>query len=648
MSSFFDHQDRARRNTTRLVVLFGLAVLAIVASVELLLAATMGYLGRDAETGAIDLSGATDPQLLVVALVGTLLIVGGGSFYKTAQLRGGGRVVAEELGGRLLSPDSQDLAERRLLNVVEEMAIASGTPTPPVYLMESEEGINAFAAGFTPEDAVIGVTRGTATRLSRDELQGVIAHEFSHIFNGDMRLNIRLMGLLHGILIIGMIGYFLLRVSFYSGGHRRSRDGSSGLPILALGAGLSVIGFAGTFFGNMIKAAVSRQREFLADASAVQFTRQRDGIAGALKKIGGFAAGSAVRNPNAPEASHMFFGRATSGLNAMFSTHPPLAERIRRIDPSWDGAFPDAVPPVPAEAPARAAGGAVGFAAGGGAGPTGAAGIEDAVRSIGRPSEAHIRYAAELIESLPPRLASAAREPYGARAVVYALLLDREPGMRQTQLSHLERAADRGVFDETLKIAPHVEQLHARLRLPLLELSLPALRALTAAQYRTFRSNMAALVEADQRIDLFEWTIHRILLRDLGAHFDGARSSRVRHQSLEAVRGSAELLLSVLAYVGHRVPDAAGRAFDRARETLGAAIALLPREACGLAALDDALARLDEAAPAVKRRVLDAAAACVGADRRVTAAEAELLRAVSSSMSCPMPPMVLPTPEPGV
>lgn len=348
----------------------------------------------------------------------------------------------------------------------------------------------------------------------------------------------------------------------------------------------------------------------------------------------------------------MFFGRATSGLSAMFSTHPPLAERIRRIDPSWDGAFPDAVPPVPAEAPARAAAGAAGlaagFAAGGGARPGGASGIEDAVSSIGRPSEAHIRYAAELIESLPPRLASAAREPYGARAVVYALLLDREPGMRQAQLSHLERAADRGVFDETLKIAPYVERLEARLRLPLLELSLPALRALTGAQYRTFRSNLASLVEADQRIDLFEWTIHRILLRDLGAHFDGARPSRVRHQSLDAVRESAELLLSTLAYVGHRDPEAAARAFDRAREALGAAVALLPREACGLAALDGALARLDEAAPAVKRRVLDAAAACVGADRRVTAAEAELLRAVSSSMSCPMPPIVLPAPAPGV
>jgi Zn-dependent protease with chaperone function len=650
MADFFEQQDRARRSTTRLVVLFGLAVLAIMASIELLLAATMGYLGRDDATGAIDWAGATDPQLLLVAVAGTAIIVGGGSLFKMAQLRAGGRVVAEELGGRLLSPDTTDTTERRLLNVVEEMAIASGTPTPPVYLMDAEEGINAFAAGFSPEDAVIGVTRGTATRLSRDELQGVIAHEFSHILNGDMRLNIRLIGLLHGILIIGMIGYFVLRMSIYSGaGRRRSRDGNNALPIIAIGAGLTVIGFTGTFFGNLIKAAVSRQREFLADASAVQFTRHPDGIAGALRKIGGFAAGSSVQNPNAPEASHMFFGRATSGFSAMFSTHPPLAERIRRIDPSWDGEFPEAVPTVdPADGGRAAAAGAAGFAGGGPAASPGPAPrgrttpMDGAVESVGQPSESHIRYAASLIESLPTQLVAAAREPYGARAVIYALLLDARPAMRQAQLAHLDEAADRGVFAETTRLAPAVDGLDARLRLPLLEIALPALRALTPTQYRTFRENVAALVEADQRIELFEWAMYRILLRDLDAHYGRPRTPRVRHHSIDAVRPAAELLLSVLAYVGHRDADGAAAAFEQARGTLDASgLRLLRPEDCGLAALDAALVRLDEAAPKVKRRVLEAAVASIAADDRVTATEAELLRAVSASMSCPMPPIDL-------
>ncbi|MDA1307776.1 MAG: M48 family metallopeptidase, partial [Acidobacteria bacterium] len=441
MATFFEHQDRARRSTTRLVVLFGLAVLAIIVSIELLLAATMGYLSRNPDTGAVDWTAVTDPQLIVVSVIGTLIIVGGGSLFKMAQLRGGGPVVAEQLGGRLLTSGANDPIEQRLLNVVEEMAIASGTPTPPVYMLDHEDGINAFAAGFSPNDAVIGVTKGTATRLTRDELQGVIAHEFSHILNGDMRLNLRLMGLLHGILIIGMLGYYVLRISFYSGGGRRSKDGNSGVPIMAIGAGLAVIGFAGTFFGNLIKAAVSRQREYLADASAVQFTRQPDGIAGALKKIGGFAKGSSIQHPNAPEASHMFFGRATSGFSAMFATHPSLDDRIRRIDPSWDGTFPENVARTDATLDAVAASGASGFAGeastASAAAPTKVSAsvlnpaVSEAVGSIGQPGPAHLAYAAAILRDMPDVLLSSAREPYGARAVIYTLLLDSRPAMRE-------------------------------------------------------------------------------------------------------------------------------------------------------------------------------------------------------------------------
>ena len=638
-TDFFQQQDVARRSTLRLVVLFGLAVLAIMASIELLLAASMGYLGRDPESGAVDWTVVSDPRLLLVAIVGTLVVVGGGSLYKIAQLRSGGRVVAEELGGRLVNADTSDPVERRLLNVVEEMAIASGTSTPPVYLMDQEAGINAFAAGLTPEDAVIGVTRGTASTLDRDELQGVIAHEFSHILNGDMRLNIRLIGLLHGILVIGMIGYFVLRMSFYTGGGR-SRDGKSALPIIALGAGLAAIGFAGTFFGNLIKAAVSRQREFLADASAVQFTRQPEGIAGALKKIGGFVTGSQVKNPNAPEASHMFFGRATSGFNAMFSTHPPLGERIKRIDPSWDGEFPELPAGEVGVTAAAAVPGAAGFAgaeAGIAAGPD----VADAVSQVGQPTPAHIEYAAELVDRLPEPVVAAAHEPYGARAVVYALLLDRNPGPRQLQLDHLEAAADRGVYEETVRLAPHVEQLDPRMRLPLLEISLPALRALTSSQYDLFLHNLVELVEADEVIDLFEWSLYRILLRDLEGHFGRPGRARVRHHSAGAVQAQVAMLISVLAYVGHRDRQAAEHAFAQAWRVLSLPRArLLRHEECGFAELDAALVHLDQGAPQVKKLVLEAAVACITADRQVTVEEAELLRAVSAQMSCPMPPII--------
>ena len=651
-TDFFARQDTARRNTTRLVVLFVLAVLAIMVSIDLLLAATMGYASGGPASGPRDYwTIATDPGLVGLAVIGTLVVVGGGSLFKIAQLRGGGKVIAEELGGRLLHSDTSDPTEQQLLNVVQEMAIAAGTATPPVYLLDQEQGINAFAAGFTPSDAVIGVTRGTAERLTRDELQGVVAHEFSHILNGDMRLNIRLIGILHGILIIGLLGYFILRASMFSGYRRRSsRDqGGSAMAFLALGAGLAAVGFFGTFFGNLIKAAVSRQREFLADASAVQFTRHPDGIAGALKKIGGFSAGSSVQSPNAPEASHMFFGRATSGFSGMFSTHPPLEQRIRRIDPSWDGMLPEDVeraqaPPRPVAARGDMAGVSAmagdegGWHTAGGA----HAATAHAVESVGQPSEAHIRYAAQLLESLPKALVSAAHEPYGARAVVYTLLLDRETGPRQVQLAHLAEAADPGVYQETLRLAPLVAALDVRARLPLVEIALPALRELTLAQEQVFRQNVVALVQADNQIDLFEWSLHRILLHDLDAHRGKARPSAVAPRALPSAQAACELLLSMLAYAGRRDAEGARHAFEQGRQSLQMPHARLrPGADLRLDALDAALATLEKAAPQAKRRILQAAVTAIVADRTVTAAEAELLRAISASLGAPMPPLLV-------
>ena len=642
-TDFFERQDIARRNTGRLVFLFVLAVLAIMASIYLLLVVTMGYLSRDPETGAIDWSLTGDLQLVGIAVVGTLVVVGGGTLFKIAQLRGGGRVIADELGGRRLNPDTSIPAERQLLNVVEEMAIASGTPAPPVYLLDEEEGINAFAAGFTINDAVIGVTRGAVERLPRDELQGVIAHEFSHILNGDMCLNIRLIGLLNGILIIGILGYFMFRVSAFSSyRQRRSSRDSSPLALLALGAGLMVVGFLGTFFGNLIKAGVSRQREFLADASAVQFTRQPAGIAGALKRIGGVLNGSTVQSPNAPEASHMFFGQATSGLSGLFATHPPLAERIRQLEPSWNGQFAEGVPRTgSASAPHPSAAGVAGLAGAEAVNGAAAQSVTSAVDHIGQPNTAHLHYAAELLDELPTAIVDASREPHGARALIYALLIDRRTEARKVQLAHLSRAADPGVCKETLKLLPLVEQLNARVRLPLVDITLSALRALTDAQYQQFKQNIIELVEADHTIDLFEWSLQRILLHDLEVQRFSATPGRVRYRKLYRLQPHYELLLSTLAHTGHRDEASAREAFEQAKR-----LAALPQarfrqgEECGLEAVDAALTVLEEAAPRVKRQVLQAAAACIAADRKVTIAEAELLRAISASLGCPMPPLL--------
>jgi len=306
---FFERQDKARKKTKLLVFYFILAVAALIVAVYF--AALLIFSGVQAQQhrnfGESPQFALWNPQLFLGVAGGVLAVVLIGSGYKTVALAQGGSAVSEMMGARLVSPNTNDPDERKLLNVVEEMAIASGVPVPHVYVMDEEDGINAFAAGHKPGDATITVTRGCVKILSRDELQGVIGHEFSHILNGDMRLNLRLMGIIFGILCLAIIGRVLLQTARVGGRGR----GQNPLPLLGLL--LLVIGYIGVFFGRLIQAAVSRQREFLADASSVQFTRNPGGITGALKKIGGLGeTGSRLSHAHAEELSHMFFGNGVS------------------------------------------------------------------------------------------------------------------------------------------------------------------------------------------------------------------------------------------------------------------------------------------------------------------------------------------------
>jgi len=635
-TQFFEHQDRARRHTTRLVFLFGLAVVAIVLGLYVLAAVATGFRGTDPRTQQLVFEIAwLDPLLMLHVGLLTLVVVGGASLYRISQLSGGGRVVAEGLGGRLLHSDSNAPLERKILNVVEEMAIASGIPTPPVYFLDHEEGINAFAAGFSPSDAVIGITRGCAQQLSRDELQGVVAHEFSHIMNGDMRLNIRLMGVLYGILVIGMIGFFLLRSSLWAGAARRrnSRDNST-MVMVAGGIALMALGFLGTLFGNLIKASVSRQREFLADASAVQFTRNPDGISGALKKIGGFETGSHIESPAAPESSHLFFGQAlSSGFNSLFATHPPLAERIKILDPSWQGAMTE----ISTEAAPSPGAATVGFA-GGGPAPAFAG---SAVDQMGRISTAHLDYAVQLLLELPPAVKEAAHDPYAARAVVYALLMDADPESRKLQLEILDAKGERGVPELTRKLLPEVERLGPAHRLPLIDLALPALRDLSASQYERFRGLVQDLVQADQRIDLFEWTLQRILLTHLAPNFEGVHRPGRRLRSKQQLRQVLETILSSLARVGNLSESAMRQSVASAgRALVKAELRLLSEDEVGLASLDEALGMAASLDSRAKELVLRACAQVIAADGEVADSEAELFRAIGDSLGCPVPPLL--------
>jgi len=523
---------------------------------------------------------------------------------------------------------------------VEEMAIASGTPVPAVYLLP-EAGINAFAAGFAPGDAVIGVTQGCIQYLSRDELQGVIAHEFSHILNGDMRLNIRLIGLLNGILVIGMIGYYLMRSMQYSG--RRRNDGAGAL--LALGLGLMVIGFGGSFFGSLIKASVSRQREYLADSSAVQFTRNPEGIAGALKKIGGLASGSLLENPAAPQMSHAYFANGIkSKFTSLFATHPPLSDRIKRIQPHWGGKFSRTVAiaeaPAPVETKPEAtekqrlvdtlAGAAVVSAM-------------SAVENIGRPDASHLQYARELIAKAPDEILQALREPYGARALIYCFVINKDTAVRQLQLTYLQQNGDKDIHVITARLLPHVDALDSMFRLPLVDMSMAALRQLSPQQYQRFKRNLTALIEADNKIALFEWALQKIIFQHLDAEYikQAIFAPTAKYSKIAQVKNAVAVLLSILAYSEHKNQQDIENAFSAGNEQLEEVdLQLLPKTKINLAVLNEAIDTLNLLKPLVKPQVLKACAACIASDKRISAGERELLRAFSAALDCPMPPLL--------
>ncbi|MDA1356531.1 MAG: M48 family metallopeptidase [Proteobacteria bacterium] len=543
---------------------------------------------------------------------------------------------------KLIPQNTDDLKQRRLLNVVAEMAIASGTPAPPVYLLEDELAINAFAAGFSPRDAVIGVTRGAINWLNRDQLQGVIAHEFSHIFNGDMRLNIRLIGLLNGILVIGHIGYWTLRAA----PHSRRRGA---LAAVVFGLGLMIIGYAGTVFGSLIKSAVSRQREYLADASAVQFTRNPDGIAGALKRIGGLRAGSILDSPGAPEISHALFARGVSGfIQSVSAIHPPLAERIRRIDPQWNGEYltsdiestsRDGDPAGGKSFGAREALASHATLAFAGAAKTD---VADAISQIGNPKQETIDYARSLIVWLPASIKEAAAEPFGARAVIYLLLLDVRHDVRDLQLRQLESLADSNVYALTRKLMPEVTALDIKYRLPLIDLAMPALKQLSLSQYRLFRENVVTLIDVDARIDLLEWSLQKILLNHLDGQFFKLARKKAPVVGLNQVKSEIELLLSLMAHAGQLNGKNVEAAFEAAAKTLKlSGLQMRRQKDFRLGDLDRAVQKLAGLKPRSKPLLLSACAACVLHDRVSTVVEIELFRAVSGALDCPIPLVIL-------
>ncbi len=673
---FFEAQARAKKRTSRLVWLFALAVVGTIAAGYFVAVFTVGtaqqYRPNRArsrsnsyyETAGSATTSLWQPKILAAVTLGTFAVVGLASLYKWHQYSGGGSSVAESVGAKKIDSNTTNLSERRLLNVVEEMAIASGTPIPEVYVLDNEPAINAFAAGLTTSDAAVCVTRGTMEKLTRDELQGVIAHEFSHILNGDMRLNLRLAAIIFGILVIGISGRGILSSVGRIRTSSRDSRGAAGAVAFAFGAGLAAmcIGYIGYFFGRLIQAAVSRQREFLADASAVQFTRNPTGITGALKKIGGYALGSSLQTSQATAIGHFFFAQGfRSAFGGLWATHPPLAERIRAIDPAFDGQMfepPEVVDVahesfvaaglVPALPPKRGSRALAGHGtlpdpaetAEPTADPLGA--TVSAVAAIGTLTTEQLANAQLLLDATPAALRAATKTPTEAAVLLYGLLLDAAPAIRAHQRSLIASRAGGDALRRLDEFEPQLRQVRDAQKLPLVQLALPVLRTLPPTALAPFLDTLDELVHADGRVSPFEFALQKLLIRTLAlGRAPGA--AVVQIYSFNAVIDEISVVLSVLARATTRNPEQAADAFAAGATQLGLIeqrLSFLDESAADLATLDAALDELATASPAIKQRTLLAAAHVVSDNGQVLVTEFELLRAIAATLDCPMPPLV--------
>lgn len=628
--NFFEAQEQARKTSRTLVWWFIFSVIGVIV-VMYVLAAYLWQLNSLNSEGIYPASDTVQPVWWNPALFTWVsLLVGGviltGSWVKLAQLSAGGKVVAQSLGGRSVQPTTTDLEERRLLNVVEEMAIASGLPVPEVWIMDEEQGINAFAAGTDPSNAVIGVTRGTLERLTRAELQGVVAHEFSHILNGDMKLNMRLMGWIFGLVMLSMLGRIMVESIRFVRGSRDSKGSGIVIALVVAGAAVWLVGSVGVLFARMLQAAISRQREYLADASAVQFTRDSSGIAGALKKIGGFSEHGTIRSPKAIEARHMFF--AGSGLSSLMATHPPLDKRIKAIDPQWNGTMlqgkADAVR-------AEEFSGANSFS-----GSLERTSSKASVDTLGESGRLDRHVGAVIREGLRDgKVTSFSKQE--AKTLLLGLLVAADHNWRETAKKILEENdLDEETVRQVIAWSVDLEGYDSGKKLSLVDLSLAWLRNMSQPEARDFVRVSHALIDADGEVNLFEFMLQKVIERHVLIGLGIKSVPAMRYRKLEELEGGLADLLGVYAELaggGNVIEKAAGEY----REHTGRD---LPRHASGLAGVSQALSEMNAATPLVKQQILRLCGLVVTDGGSFTYQEMELLRATAEAIGAPIPPLV--------
>jgi Zn-dependent protease with chaperone function len=624
---FYSRQAAARKQTRWLVIGFVIALAAVVLALDAVLFTLLASAEAEGPVLAPFEFAVRHPGAAFFTTLLVLSVIGLASLFKSLQLRSGGGVVARSLGGVRVEGGTTDLKRKRLHNVVEEMAIAAGVPVPEVYVLEQETAINAFAAGHTPANAAVTVTQGALDRLNREQLQGVIAHEFSHVVNGDMRLNIQLMGWLFGLLIVAVIGRTILRIA-----PRGGRKGGGAVAIAALA--MMVLGYIGLLAGRILQAAVSRQRERLADASAVQFTRNPGGLKEALLKIAGLAEGSRLTQADAEQVAHMLFA---PGLRRLFSTHPPIGERIRELDPSFNVRT---LPRLAAQALEAGINLEEPFTVTAKFAPSSVVADPGRVAAqVGQFGTVHIQHAQALRLALPESIREFAGSANRARGLVLALLLSRDDAIRNRQLTRLANALDPDALAAIRHCASLAQQLAPMLRLPALLQMFPALRRLPLQQRQALLALVDDLIRADEQIEVFEFCLSKLLETLLQDELE----ARAPHGGLspKELTRDIQVLFSVLAQAGAQDQAQASLAYDA-----GVRLAL-PRQQPPYAVaeqwvreLDAGLSRLEKLQLSAKKAVIEGLVKTVAHDNMLNVAEAELLRTVCAILHCPLPPLM--------
>jgi len=624
---FFSTQDRTRSTTRKLIFIYIIAIIALDISIYFVTLIIFGV------AGDMGISSFWIPELFIGVSFVTLAIISIGTIFRVYQLKKGGSAVAEMLGGRKVSMSSTDFNEQRLINVVEEMSIAAGIPVPDLYVLDNEPSINAFAAGYSTRDAAVGVTRGTMEQLNRDELQGVIAHEFSHIFNGDMRINIRLIGILNGILLIHLMGSIIMRSGAYgrmgSSGKNKNQGG-----IIIFGIALLIIGYIGMLFGRIIQSAVSRQREYLADAAAVQYTRNPDGLAGALHKIAASVEKPTLNDAHAMELSHLFFSKSfKSGLDSLFATHPPIDKRIEALGSalSQEDVMKRSASKKRSKNQTKSQDSDKGH------------NIMDPewiLAAIGTIDSQQLSKAGNILAGLPQPVKDAIHEPLGAESLLFAMLLSGEIEIETNQIEQIKKMCGSETEFAVLSLKQHLSKIKPEWKLPIVEIAIPSLKEMSEEQFGRFRSTLSELINADGKVTLFEYALEKIVTHQLEVVYSKKADPEITHANLNKLGGEISLLISAIAHETTGNPE---EAWNAAIQTLPVKLkeefTFIKQSDCTFDAVDQALEELGKSSGAIKKSFLNAALHSIAQDGISNRKEMEWVRAMAAAIDSPLPLM---------